>query len=124
MAPWRPTPGTKRWIQDTSIIVYHHEINGSRLQHIAERREAVKVLAACDRGCDAAPDLSDAAVVVGDRDVLEPVQMIGLEPAADADRLIDAPALIDIAHELYIGADRLAYEANLFDFLARRCLSR
>src|SRR5207249_6281641 len=53
-------------------------------------------------------------VVVGDR-VLQPIQMIGLDPAPDLDRVVHAPQLVDVAHEVDVGTDRLAHDADALD---------
>jgi hypothetical protein len=39
-----------------------------------------------------------------------------LHPLADVDRLLDPPALIDVAHQIHVGADRLPDQPRLLDF--------
>src|SRR5690606_31884825 len=47
----------------------------------------------------------------------QPVQPHVLYPAADVDRLVHAPDLIDVAHEIGVVADRLAHAPDPVDFL-------
>src|SRR4029077_8354912 len=55
-------------------------------------------------------------------DVLEPIEAdTGVfHPLADVDRLLDPPALIDVAHQIRVGADRLADQASLLNLARRR----
>ena len=50
------------------------------------------------------------AEIVGGRHVLEPEQPDPgiLDAPADVDRLLRPPALVDVAHQIDVGADRLA----------------
>src|SRR2546422_3052634 len=41
--------------------------------------------------------------------------MIGLNPAPDLDRVVHAPQLVDVAHEVDVGTDRLTHDADALD---------
>ena len=88
----------------------HHDIDRARLHHVAERHDAPDVFAAGDRGRQRVGDPREPGIIVGRRHVLEPEQPDPgiLDPAADIDRLLRPPALVDVAHQLDVGADRLA----------------
>ncbi len=72
----------------------------------------------------AAVTRASPAIVVCRRHVLEPEQADPgvFDPAADVDRLLDPPALVDVAHQFDVGADRLAHPPHPLDLLGRRCL--
>ena len=65
-------------------------------------------------------------IVVGGRHVLEPEQPDPgiLDAAADIDRLLGPPALVDVAHQLDVRADRLADLDHALDLDRRRRLAR
>src|SRR5213594_3663942 len=41
--------------------------------------------------------------------------MVGLDPAPDLDRVIHAPELVDVAHQVDVGADGVAHDADALD---------
>ena len=43
-----------------------------------------------------------------------------LDTAADIDRLLGPPALVDVAHQIHVGAAGLADQLGLFDLARRR----
>jgi hypothetical protein len=63
--------------------------------------------------------MSTERAIVG-RHVLQPIEVDILEPPAEVDGLVHGPALVDVAHEIDVRADRLADPARAFD-LDRRC---
>src|SRR5690606_1409707 len=87
--------------------VDHDDVDRALLQHVAEGHRAVDVFAAGDRRGEGGGDPREAFVVVVRGHVLQPVQPHVLYPAADVDRLVHAPDLIDVAHEIGVVADRL-----------------
>ena len=60
------------------------------------------------------------------RDVLEPEETDPgiLDPLADVDRLLRPPALVDVAHQIHVGTDRLADQPSLLDLARRRSDAR
>ena len=77
-------------------------------------------------GVDSASrDPREAGEIVGGRHVLEPEQPDPgiLDPPADIDRLLRPPALVDVAHQLDVGADRLADLDHALDLDRRRRLA-
>ena len=100
--------------------VDHHDVDGTRLDHVAERHDAPDILAPGNRRGQRGVDPGQALVVVAGGDVLQPEQADLLGPPADIDRLLGAPALIDVAHQLDVGADGIAHHPHAADFLRRR----
>ena len=103
-------------------LVDHRDIDRARFDHVAERHDAPQVLAAGDRRRQRVGDPREAGVIVVRRHVLEPEQPDPgvLDPLADVDRLLRPPALVDVAHQIHVGADRLADQAGLLDLAGRR----
>jgi hypothetical protein len=89
---------------------------------VAERGDAPEVFAARDRGGQRIRHTRQAGVIVGRRHIFEPEQPHPglLDAAADIDRLFRPPALVDVAHQVHIGADRLADQPRLLDLPGRR----
>jgi len=52
------------------------------------------------------------------RHVFEPIEPDPgvFDAFADIDRLLDPPALVDVAHQIHVEADRLADQPGLLDF--------
>ena len=103
-------------------LVDHHNIDRPGFKHVAERRDAVKILAARHRRRQCRADPRQAGVIVVRRHVLQPEQPDPgiLDPLADVDRLFRPPALVDVAHQIHIGPDRLADQPRLLDLARRR----
>src|SRR5439155_23764067 len=76
---------------------------------------AVVVLARGDRRGQGVGDPGEAGVVVVRGRVLKPEEVIGLDAAPDLDGLVDAPELVDVAHEVDVRADRLAHDPHALD---------
>jgi len=47
--------------------------------------------------------------------VLQPEEMVGLDAAPHFDRLVHAPELVDVAHQVDVRADRLAHDPHALD---------
>ena len=88
---------------------------------MAERGDPVEVFAPGDRRGERRRHPREPGVIVMRRHIFEPEEADPgiLDPAADIDRLLGPPALVDVAHQIHVGADRLADQARLLD-LARR----
>jgi hypothetical protein len=56
--------------------------------------------------------------------VFEPKQMKFLDAPSDVDGLIDAPALVDVAHEIDIGTYRFTNQFGALDFPCCRRVTR
>src|SRR5204863_1398210 len=67
--------------------VDHHVIDRARVDHVAERDDAVQQFATADRGRQGGIDPGDPGIVVVRRDVLEPEEADPgfLDPPADVD---------------------------------------
>ena len=102
----------------------HDDVHRARLEHVAERRDAVHVFAAGHRRGQRIGDAREPWKVIVRRHVLPPVEVDVLEPPADVDRLMHAPALIDVAHQVDVRADRLAHQARALDLARRRGVAR
>ena len=103
-------------------LVDHDDVYGAGLEHVAERHDGVEVLAAGDRGRERRGHSGEPGIIVMRGHVLEPIKADSgiFDSLADIDRLLDSPALVDIAHQIHIGPDRLADEPGLLDFARRR----
>jgi hypothetical protein len=103
-------------------LVDHHDIDRAGFEHVAERHDAVEVFAAGDRRCQSRGDPGEPGVVIMRRDVFEPIEADPgiFDPLTDVDCLFDAPALVDVAHQIHIRADCLANEPGLLDFAGGR----
>ena len=68
---------------------------------------------------NAAVTRAKPGIIVRGRHVFEPEEADPgiFDPAADIDRLLDPPALVDVAHQLDVGADRLAHPPHALDLL-------
>ena len=66
-------------------------------------------------------DPRKTGIVIRRRHVFEPEEANPgiLDPAANVDRLLDAPTLVDVAHQLDVGPDRLAHPPHALHLLAR-----
>src|SRR5206468_12382537 len=106
--------------------IYHRDIDRARLQHVAERHNAPDIFAAGDRGRQRVADPRQPGELVGRRHVLEPEQADPgiLDATADIDRLLWPPALVDVAHQLDVGTDRLADLDHALDLNGGRGLAR
>jgi Transposase DDE domain len=58
------------------------------------------------------------------RDVLDSVEVDVLDVPADVDRLVHAPALVDVAHQVDVRADALAHAPDALDFVPGRGVAR
>src|SRR6476661_4105245 len=92
--------------------VDHHDVDRTRFEHVAEWYETVDVFASRNRRRQRLRNAREARVVVMGNDVLQPEETILLHTVTDRDRLPHVPALIDIAHEVDLGADRVADDAD------------
>ncbi len=99
-------------------LVDHHDIDRAGLHHVAERHDPVEVFAAGYRCRQRRRYPCEPGVIVMRRHVFEPEEADPgiLDAAADVDRLFGPPALVDVAHQIHVGADRLADQASLLDF--------
>ena len=104
----------------------HDDVDRARLDHVAEGHYPPDILAASDRRRQRGGDPRQAGIVVRRRHVFEPEQANPgvLDAAADVDRLLDAPALVDVAHQLNVGSDRLAHPLHALDLLGGCSLAR
>src|SRR5215510_12205548 len=85
--------------------INHDNVDRASLQHLAEGRYTVNVFAASDRRLELGGNAGDAGIVVACCDILQPVQVIGLDALANAEGLEHVPALVDVAHEADVGPD-------------------
>src|SRR5207344_3288632 len=92
--------------------VNHDDVHRARFHHLTVRRRTVQVLAAGNRRRERVGHAGKPLEIVGRCDVLEPEQAYVLDPRADVDRLLDPPALVDIAHEVDARSDALAHLAD------------
>src|SRR5262249_5226969 len=104
-------------LRDTAYAqeVDHHDVDRAVLEEMAEGDDAVVVLAGGDRRRQRVGDAGHAGIIVVSGRVFEPEEMIGLDAAPDLDRLIHAPELVDVAHEIDVRSDRLAHHAHALD---------
>ena len=74
---------------------------------------------------NAAVDPGEAGEIVGRRYIFEPEEADPgiLDPLANIYRLFRPPALVDVAHQFDVGADRLAHPPHALDLLGRRGLA-
>ena len=96
--------------------VDHRNIHRTGFHHVAERRQPVEILAAGQRRGERLGHPGKALEIVAGGHVFEPVEAHFLETAADADRLAHIPALVDVAHQVYTGADSRADRARARHF--------
>ena len=89
---------------------------------MAKRHDAPEIFAAGDRRRKRTRHTGEPGEIVRRRYVLEPVEANPgvFDPPADVDRLLDPPALIDVAHQIHLRPDRLANESRLRDFAGGR----
>ena len=59
-------------------------------------------------------------IIVARRNVLQPEQPDILDAAADVDRLLRPPTLVDVAHQFDVRPDRVAHHAHAAHFVGRR----
>src|SRR5262249_38791841 len=90
----------------------HQNVHRTQFEELAELPQSGAVLAGDHGGVECAGNACQAGVVFGCRRVLQPVQAERLEASRHLDRLVDAPELIDIAHQVNLIADHLAYDAR------------
>jgi len=88
---------------------------------VAERHHTPEVFAPGDRGREGLGHPRETGVIVVRGDVLEPIEADAgvFDPPTDVDRLLDPPALVDVAHQFHVRADSLANEPGLLDFASR-----
>src|SRR4029450_12730798 len=60
-------------------------------------------------------DARESREIVVRGGIFQPEQVIGLHATADVDGLVYGPELVDIAHEVDVGTDRLPHHANALD---------
>jgi hypothetical protein len=99
-------------------LIDHHNVDRTRLDHVAERDNAPEVFAAGDRGRQGCGDACQTGVIIVRRHILEPEQPNTriFDPPSDVDRLLDPPALVDVAHQIHLWTNRLADQPRLLDF--------
>src|SRR5207248_10307527 len=78
----------------------HHDVDRARLEQVTERHDAVVVLAGRDRCGQRVGHACQSREVVVSHDIFQPVQVVGLDHAADFDGLVHAPELVDVAHQV------------------------
>ena len=76
---------------------------------MAKRHDAIEVFAAGDRGRQGRCNPGEPGVIIVRGDILQPIEADTrvLDTLADIDRLLDPPTLVDVAHQIHVGADRL-----------------
>src|SRR5215469_12606115 len=101
--------------------VDHDDVDRARLDHVPEWHDAPNIFAAGDRRRQSGGDPRKTGIVIRRRHVFEPEEVNPgiLDSTADVDRLLDAPTLVDVAHQFDVGADGLAYSPHALDLLAR-----
>src|SRR5215831_13703915 len=65
-------------------------------------------------GVDSASATRASEIVVRDR-VLQPEQAVRLNTPAYLDRVVDAPELLDVTHQIHVWANSLAHDTHAFD---------
>src|SRR5262245_1225617 len=102
LEPWRDAAATH--------LIDHHDIDRPRFHHVAERYNPPEVFATGNRRRKRSRHAGEPGKIVRSRYVLEPKEPDPgvFDPLTDIDRLLDPPALVDVAHQIHVGADRLA----------------
>src|SRR5688572_19282126 len=83
---------------------------------MTKRSDTVVVLSGSDGRGQGISNTGQPLVVIVCHHILEPEQMVWLDSAANVNRLVDCPELVDIAHQIDIVADALTQHAHTFDF--------
>jgi len=91
--------------------VDHHDVHRARLEHVAEGRDAVDVLATCDGRRERLGHAREPRVVVMGGHVLEPVKAHVLDAPPDVDCLVHARALVAGELDRFRGSGRDAMTA-------------
>src|SRR5262245_45974602 len=86
----------------------HDDVHRARLDHVSKRRDTVHTLSSGQWSRQRIGHTGKASIVVMHGHVFEPKQIKLLDTPSDVDSLIEAPTLIDIAHEIDVGTDRFA----------------
>ena len=92
--------------------IHHHDVDGSRLQHVPERLDAVVVLACRYRRIESVRDARQPRVVLEVRRILQPEQAVLGHPAPHSDGTVHVPALIDVHHQIDAITHRLAHHTQ------------
>src|ERR1035437_11048369 len=95
----------------------HDNVNRVLSHRLPMRLNAVEIFAGAYWRRQSIGDLGEPLVVVALSGVLEPGKTQFLNPPTDGNRLMHAPALIDVHHQGRVRTDSIADEANTFDFL-------
>src|SRR5919108_4338965 len=89
---------------------------------MTKRSDAVVVLSGSDGRGQGVSHTGQPLVVVVRHHILEPEQMVWLDSAANVNRLVHRPELVDIAHQVNILTDALTQHAYALDFAVYRRL--
>ena len=101
--------------------VDHDDVDRMMRHGLPVRLDALEIFAGADRRRQCVGDLGEALVVVARGGILEPAEAELLDLVADRDRLVHAPALIDVApSDCVCGPTASRTSADAFDLLRRR----
>ena len=96
----------------------HRDVDRPVLEELAERGDAVDVLARGNGHRQRVGDRRQPRIVVVGRRIFQPEEVVRLDARPDVDGLLDPPELVDVAHEVDVVADGLPHHAHALD-LAR-----